>query len=137
MNINMHQPTPFAPASDSIRPAVPDEGRGGLTLLGILAMVAVYGVGVAAFIYLGWVAGAMAGLMLAEPQLSAPPGPGVGLAPDLQPTVDAGVRIGLAMLGGVVGGFVVGQVVMACVCRYPLFWLLRRVPGMTQTTYAR
>jgi hypothetical protein len=134
MNINMHEPTPFAPASDPTGPAVPDQGRGGLTLLGILTIVAVYGLGVAAFIYLGWVAGAIVGLMLAEPHLSAPPGPGVGLAPDLQPAVDAGVRIGLAILGGVVGGFVVGQVVMACLCRYPLFWLLRRVPGMTKTT---
>jgi hypothetical protein len=137
MSIKMHQPTQFAPGSDPTGHAVSDEGRGGLTLLGILMIAAVFGAGVVAFIYLGWVAGTMTGLMLAEPHLSAPPGPGVGLAPDLQPTVDAGVRIGLAMLGGVVGGFIVGQVVMAFVCRYPLLWLLRRVPGMTQTTLAK
>jgi hypothetical protein len=102
-----------------------------LSLPGWLLTIALYVIGLVPFVYVGWVAGIIIGFTLAEPELNAPPGGGVGMAPDLAPVGRAGVIIALSFFGGIAGGLIVGMIIMALVCRYPLFWLFRRIPGLT------
>jgi hypothetical protein len=102
-------------------------------LVGWLLTALVFGIGLWLCVWVGWFAGAVYGLEQAEPILTAPPGRGVGMAPDITPAVAGVVEIGKGALLGIGCGLVGGIVVMLLFCRLVVIPLVRRIPQFTQS----
>jgi hypothetical protein len=97
-----------------------------------LVVALVFVLGVAFCIWAGWLAGAIFGLRQAEPMLTGPAGPGVGLAPNIAPAVGGVVEITLGALLGIGIGLVGGIVAMLLLCRFAVAPVVRRVPRLIQ-----
>jgi hypothetical protein len=95
----------------------------------LLALV--FALGLACCIWAGWFAGAVYGLFQAEPILTGPSRPGVGLAPDIAPAVGGVIEIGWGALLGISIGLIGGIVVMYLLCRFIVAPVLRRFDGLT------
>jgi hypothetical protein len=111
---------------------IPAPVRGRLNQAGRLITALVFGIGLVAWIRAGWMAGAIYGLKRAEPIVTAPAPPGVGLAPNLGPVAGGAAELGKGLLLGVGAGLVGGVVVMLLICRFVVVPLVRRVPRLTR-----
>ena len=112
--------------------SVPGHARGRLNWAGRLLTTLVFVAGLLFCVWAGWLAGTIYGLKQAEPIVNAPAPPGVGLAPNLGPMVDAAVELGTGLLIGIGVGLVVGVIIMLLVCRFVVIPLVRRIPRLTQ-----
>jgi hypothetical protein len=96
-----------------------------------LIVALVFTLGLACCIWAGWFAGAVYGMTQAEPILTGPAAPGVGLAPNIAPAIGGVIEIGGGALVGIGIGIVSGIVVMMLLCRFVVVPVLRRVSRLT------
>jgi hypothetical protein len=111
--------------TDPIPPPKPQLNWLGQTLVALVLIA-----GLAASMYGGLMVGVIVGLNRAEPKLNAPPGKGVGMAPDLSGLADATADVVIGYVGGLVGGLVIGLVLAWLGYRYVLKPLALAVPSL-------
>jgi hypothetical protein len=77
---------------------------------------------------IGWVAGTVIGLTCFGTTLDAPAPPGVGMAPNLGPLVEASAQLIAALILGTLSGLALGGVLVGLLCRYVLAPLFAQWP---------
>jgi hypothetical protein len=108
----------------------PQEPKPQLNWVGQILVALVLIAGLLVSTYAGLMIGLITGLDRAATDLNAPPGKGVGLAPDLTPLMDATADVVIGFVGGIVGGLVVGGVLGWLAYRFLLKRLALAIPGL-------